>query len=84
MKIKVVTITGKEIEIEDIEPAHTVYQIKEKLEALEEIPISQQCFVANGRVLNNWEQVHALSLHEGSEICLVLYNCVPFNHAGRE
>ena len=84
MLIKVSTITGKEIEIEDIEPAHTVYQIKEKLEALEEIPISQQCFVANGRVLNNWQQVEALSLHEGSEICLVLYNCVPFNHAGRE
>ena len=82
MLIKVLTITGKVIEIEDIEPANTVYQIKEKVEALEGIPISQQCFVTRGRLLNNWQQVGALSLREGSEIRLVLYNCVPFDHAG--
>ena len=82
MLIKVLTITGKVIDIEDIEPANTVYQIKEKVEVLEGIPISHQCFVANGRLLNNWQRVGALSLHEGSEICVVLYNCVPFNHAG--
>ena len=82
MIIKVLTITGKVIEIQDIEPANTVYQIKEKVEVLEGIPISQQCFVVYGRVLNNWQRVGALSLRDGSEIRLVLYNCVPFNHAG--
>ena len=82
MLIKVVTLTGKEIDIEDIEPTDTVYQIKEKVEGLEGIPISHQCFVTRGRLLNNWQQVGALSLREGSEIRLVLYNCVPLDHAG--
>ena len=76
MKIKVVTITGKEIEIEDIEPAHTVYQIKEKFQAKEGIPTRQQKYIARGKLLNDSDTVKELEMREGFKIHLILHKCL--------
>ena len=75
-----VTITGKEIEIENIKPTDTVYRIKEKFEVLQGIPPPQQRYIACGKVLKDSQTVEDLSMREGSKIHLILHNCVPFDH----
>ncbi|CAG8498243.1 ubiquitin-domain-containing protein [Rhizophagus irregularis] len=50
--IKIVTITGKEFEL-DIENSDTVEKIKERLEEKEGIPPAQQCIIYSGKQLKD-------------------------------
>ena len=72
MLIKVVTLTGREIEVENIKPTDTVYQIKKKIEVLQGIPPPHQRYIACGKLLEDCQTVGDLSLREGSKIHLVL------------
>ena len=78
MNIKIETITGKEIEIENIQPSDTIYTIKEKLEVIEGIPPHQQRYYADGAHLRDYESCE--NLYDGFKILLVLRHCIPFNH----
>ena len=78
MNIKIETITGKEIEIENIQPSDTIYTIKEKFELIEGIPPHQQRYYADGAHLRDDESCE--NLYEGFKILLVLHHCIPFNH----
>ena len=78
MNIKIETITGKKIEIENIQPSDTIYTIKEKFEVIEGIPPHQQRYYANGAHLRDYESCE--DLYDGFKILLVLHRCLPFNH----
>ncbi|GES89795.1 NEDD8 precursor [Rhizophagus clarus] len=52
MLIKIITITGKEFEL-DIEESGTVENIKERLEEKEGIPPAQQCIIYSGKQLKD-------------------------------
>ena len=78
MIIKVITITGKEIEIKNIQPSDTIYTIKEKFEVIEGIPPHQQRYYANGAHLRDYESCE--DLYDGFKILLGLHRCIAFNH----
>ena len=73
MLIKVVTLTGREIELENIKPTDTVYQIKKKIEVLQGIPPPHQRYIVCGKLLlEDSQTVGDLSLREGDKIHLLV------------
>ena len=72
MLIRVVTPSGRVVEIAGIEPSHTIYIIKKRFHELEGVhPNFQQYIDLYGRFLKDSQTVKELSLREGFNIYLL-------------
>ena len=72
MLIKVKTVTNRDLEISTIEPAHTVGQLKEAIEASEGIPVIQQRLIFRGKPLADDVTVEASGITAGDTVHMVL------------
>ena len=72
MLIRVVTPSGRVVEIAGIEPTHTIYIIKKRFHDLVHLyPDYQEYIDFYGRFLKDWQTVEELSLREGFNIYLL-------------
>ena len=72
MLIKVQTLTGENIDIENVKPTDTIRSIKEAVERIEGISADYQKFVAHGQELTDCQIAEECCLTDGIVICLVL------------
>ena len=72
MLIKVETVVGKKLEINALEPTHSVLNIKEQIEMTEGIMASMQKLIYNGRPLVDTATIQASNIQPGATIHMVL------------
>ncbi len=72
MLIKVKTVTNRDLEVSTIEPAHTVAQLKEAIEASEGIPVIQQRLIFRGKPLVDDVTIEASGITAGDTVHMVL------------
>ena len=72
MLIKVQTLTGENIDIENVKPTDTIRTIKEAVERIEGPPPDQQIFVAHGQELTDCQTAEECCLTDGIIIQLVI------------
>ena len=72
MQIRVVMRSGRVVEIDGIEPSHTIYIIKKRFHELVHVHPNYQHYIDfYGRFLKDWQTVKELSLREGFNIYLL-------------
>jgi len=71
MRVKVKTLTGKEVRI-DIEPDDTIMHIKRRVEEVEGIPPEQQRMVFTGKQMADNMTMEECNIEAGSTLHLVL------------
>ncbi len=72
MLIKVKTVTNRDLEITTVEGNNTVAQLKEAIEALEGIQVSQQKLIYNGKPLADEQTIEACNIAAGNTVHMVL------------
>jgi len=71
MRIKVKTLTGKEIDL-DVEPEYKISNVKEQVEEKEGIPPAQQRLIFGGKQMDDEKDVASYNLEAGATLHLVL------------
>lgn len=71
MKLLVVTLAGRELEVE-VNSADRVLVIKERIEEKEGIPPAQQRLIFGGKHIEDVNTLESYGLGEGSKVNLVL------------
>ncbi|XP_014241971.1 NEDD8-like [Cimex lectularius] len=71
MLIKVMTLTGKVLELQ-VEPSDKVIEIKTQIEEKEGIPPEQQRLIFSGKQMNDQQTAEDYKLHGGAIVHMVL------------
>lgn len=72
MKLKIKTLIGKDLEVE-IDSESTVFDLKRRIEEIEQIPCVQQKLVYNGKILVKDEAtLQSQNLQNGNVIHMVI------------
>ena len=72
MIIIVKTVTTRYLELDTLEPSHTVLQLKEAIESSEGIPVIQQRLIFNGKPLQDELTIEASGISAGATVHMVL------------
>lgn len=72
MQIFIKTLTGKTITLFNVEPEHTIYQVKEMVETKENIPPDQMRFMYAGLQLDDFRTLEDCRIQRESTIHLIL------------
>ena len=74
-----VTLSGKEIKV-TIDPTNTILNLKKNVYKKTDIMIDDQCFVYNGKTLEDSKQINSYNITNGSRINMTLQiNCRIYN-----
>jgi len=74
-----ITLSGKEIKL-TIDPTNTILNLKKNVYKKTDIMIDDQCFVYNGKTLEDSKQINSYNITNGSRINMTLQiNCRIYN-----